>query len=70
MLSYGGLTHSNISSLPGMEENTYSMVEQLKKKLSNPDSLVSLFLGIAVVTVIVVMIFNYIKERNATTGTQ
>ncbi|MEK7532856.1 MAG: LysM peptidoglycan-binding domain-containing protein [Patescibacteria group bacterium] len=46
------------------------MVEQLKKKLSNPDSLVSLFLGIAVVTVIIVMIFNYIKERNATTGTQ
>lgn len=46
------------------------MVEQLKKKLSNPDSLVSLFLGIAVVTVIVVMIFNYIKERNATTAIQ
>lgn len=39
------------------------MVEQLKKKLSNPDSLVSLFLGIAVVAVIGVMIFNYIKER-------
>jgi len=41
------------------------MVEQLKKKLSNPDSLVSLFLGIAVVAVISVMIFNYIKERKA-----
>lgn len=46
------------------------MVEQLKKKLSNPDSLVSLFLGIAVVAVIVVMIFNYIKEKKATDNTQ
>lgn len=41
------------------------MVEQLKKKLSNPDSLVSLFLGVAVVTVIGVLIFNYVKERRS-----
>ena len=39
------------------------MVEQLKKRLSNPDSLVSLFLGVAVVVVIGVLIFNYVKER-------
>lgn len=42
------------------------MVEQLKKRLSNPDSLVSLFLGVAVVVVIGVLIFNYVKERQAT----
>lgn len=46
------------------------MIEQLKKKLNNPDSLVSLFLGIAVVTVIVVMIFNYIKEQKSAPTTE
>ncbi len=44
------------------------MIEQLKKRLNNPDSLVSLFLGLAVVTVIVVMIFNYVKEQKTTTA--
>ncbi len=48
--------------LPGMEEISI-MVEQLKKKLTNPDSLISLFLGLAVVGVIAVLIFNYVKER-------
>lgn len=45
------------------------MVEDLKKQLKNPDSLVSLFLGIAVVVVTAVLIFNYIKEKKST-GTQ
>ncbi len=40
------------------------MVEQLKK-LTNPDSLVSLFLGLAVVVVIGVMIVNYVKGKQA-----
>lgn len=39
------------------------MIEQLKKRLGNPDSLVSLFLGLAVVIVIGVLIVNYVKER-------
>lgn len=39
------------------------MVEQLKKQLKSPDSLVSLFLGIAVVVVTGVLIFNYIKGK-------
>jgi len=43
------------------------MVEQLKKKLSNPDSLASLILGIAVVGVVAVSIFNYVKERRSLT---
>lgn len=42
------------------------MVSQLKKNLSNPDSLVSLFLGLAVVLVVGVLIVNYIKERRPT----
>jgi len=41
------------------------MVEQLKKYVSNPDSLISLFLGLAVVIVIGVMIFNYVKSPKA-----
>ena len=45
------------------------MIEQLKKRLSNPDSLVSLFLGLAVVAVIAVLIFNYVKERSASKTT-
>jgi nucleoid-associated protein YgaU len=51
------------------------MVEQLKK-FTNPDSLVSLFLGLAVVIVIGVLIVNYVKGRQSpqsqaqTTGAQ
>ena len=39
------------------------MIEQLKKKLNNPDSIVSLFLGAAVVVVIGVMIVNYARGK-------
>lgn len=39
------------------------MIDQLKKRLQNPDSLVSLFLGLAVVVVIGVLIVNYVKDR-------
>jgi len=42
------------------------MVEQLKK-LTNPDSLVSLFLGLAVVVVIGVLIINYVKGKQTQT---
>lgn len=42
------------------------MIEQLKKKFNNPDSIVSLFLGVAVVIVIGVMIFNYARGKQAT----
>lgn len=38
------------------------MGPQIKKYLSNPDSLVSLFLGVAVVAVIGVSIANYVKD--------
>jgi nucleoid-associated protein YgaU len=41
------------------------MFEDLKKQLSNPDSLVSLFLGLAVVVVTIVLIVNYVKEKRA-----
>lgn len=41
------------------------MIEELKKRLNNPDSLVSLFLGIAVVIVIGVMMVNYIRGKQA-----
>lgn len=44
------------------------MKEQLKK-LTNPDSLISLFLGLAVVIVIGVMIMNYVRGKQ-TTGTE
>ncbi len=50
-------------------EEFHRMVEQLKKRLSNPDSLVSLFLGVAVVIVIGILIFNYVKERRGQTPT-
>ncbi len=43
------------------------MIEQLKQKLNNPDSLVSLFLGIAVVIVIGVMMANYIRGKQTPT---
>lgn len=39
------------------------MIKDVKKQLQNPDSLVSLFLGVAVVVVTGVLLFNYIKER-------
>lgn len=45
------------------------MVQQLKSKLTNPDSLVSLFLGFAVVAVIGIMIVNYVNDRR-TANTQ
>lgn len=45
------------------------MVSQLKKNLNNPDSLVSLFLGLAVVFVVGVLIFNYVKERQTAAPT-
>lgn len=41
------------------------MIEQLKQKLNNPDSLVSLFLGAAVVIVIGVMMVNYFRGKQA-----
>lgn len=41
------------------------MVEQLKQRLNNPDSLVSLFLGLAVVGVVGILIFNYVKGRRS-----
>jgi len=44
-------------------EEIVVMIEQLKKKLNNPDSIVSLFLGAAVVVVIGVMIFNYFRGQ-------
>ncbi len=44
-------------------EEIVIMVEELKKKLSNPDSIVSLFLGAAVVIVVGVMIANYLREK-------
>lgn len=41
------------------------MIDQLKKNLNNPDSLISLFLGLAVVIVIGIMIFNFVKRPKA-----
>ncbi len=41
------------------------MIEELKKRLNNPDSLVSLFLGIAVVIVIGVMLINYTRGKQS-----
>lgn len=39
------------------------MIDQFKKQFNNPDSLVSLFLGVAVVVVTGVLIFNYAKGK-------
>lgn len=44
------------------------MIEDVKKQLRNPDSLVSLFLGVAVVVVTGVLIFNYVREKKAETA--
>ena len=41
------------------------MIEDVTKQLKNPDSLVSLFLGVAVVVVTGVLIFNYVREKKA-----
>jgi len=39
-------------------------MEHIKKYLSNPDSLVSLFLGIAVVVVIGILVANYVRTKS------
>lgn len=44
------------------------MIDQLKKQFNNPDSLVSLFLGVAVVVVTGVLIFNYVKGKKEVTA--
>lgn len=52
-------------------EEIVVMIDQLKQKLNNPDSIVSLFLGAAVVVVVGVMIFNYFRGKQApATATQ
>lgn len=38
-------------------------MDQIKKYFSNPDSLISLFLGVAVVVVIGILISNYVQDR-------
>lgn len=54
-------------SLPGTEE-TNKMIDDVTKQLKNPDSLVSLFLGVAVVVVTGILIFNYVKDRKPDTA--
>ena len=56
------------TSLPGTEEH-YSMSEQLKK-LTNPDTLVSLFLGLSVFIVAAIMVTNIIGARKNEKTTQ
>lgn len=51
-----------LSSISVQNGGSEQIVEQLKKYFSNPDSLVSLFLGIAVVVVIGVLIANYVRN--------
>ncbi|MEK7577433.1 MAG: LysM peptidoglycan-binding domain-containing protein [Patescibacteria group bacterium] len=44
------------------------MIEQIKKQLKNPDSVVSLFLGIAVVVVTTMLVVNYVKGKGEQTA--
>lgn len=46
------------------------MNEQIKKYLKNSDSMVSLFLGIAVVVVTTILVVNYVKIKNVQTTTE
>lgn len=62
-LQYLVVLYIAFPSLPGTEDTTPYMVEQLKQKLRNPDTLISLFLGLAVVVVIATMIVNYAKNQ-------
>jgi len=39
-------------------------LDQLKKYFSNPDSLISMFLGLAVVVVVAMLVVNYIRGQN------
>ena len=44
------------------------MIEQIKKQLQNSDSVVSLFLGIAVVVVTTMLVVNYVKGKGEQTA--
>ena len=46
------------------------MNEQIKKYLKNSDSMVSLFLGIAVVVVTTILVVNYVKNKGVQTATE
>ena len=46
------------------------MNEQIKKYLKNSDSMVSLFLGIAVVVVTTILVVNYVKNKGVQTASE
>lgn len=45
------------------------MIDELKKRLQNPDSIISFILGLAVVVVIGMLTINYVKSRTIETPT-